>query len=222
MVDYSKWDALDVGADGDDDDAARRRGAPRVTRLEGPSRVTFGGPNLDRDEIVAEVRAPDPDARPPPESPRRSSAIDYARFDRVAADVSSSDDEREYFEDDAWALKHGLRAPPSASDASKAVVGPRREYVGAMPPPSEPPPGYFPKTRGIGEPSPPPEPSGAATDDGGSGAADASSSDEETPDEEAAAAAAAAAAVATCGAKTRERRRSARSRPPAPRRRTSS
>ena len=78
MVDYSKWDALDVGADGDDDDAARRRGAPRVTRLEGPSRVTFG------------------------------------------------------------------------------VVGPRREYVGAMPPPSEPPPGYFPKTRGIGEPSPPP------------------------------------------------------------------
>ena len=156
MVDYSKWDALDVGADGDDDDAARRRGAPRVTRLEGPSRVTFGGPNLDRDAIVAEVRAPDPDARPPPDPPRRSSAIDYARFDRVAADVSSSDDEREYFEDDAWALKHGLRAPPSASDASKAVVGPRREYVGAMPPPSEPPPGYFPKTRGIGEPSPPP------------------------------------------------------------------
>ena len=156
MVDYSKWDALDVCADGDDDYAARRRGAPRVTRLEGPSRVTFGGPNLDRDAIVAEVRAPDPDARPPPDPPRRSSAIDYARFDRVAADVSSSDDEREYFEDDAWALKHGLRAPPSASDASKAVVGPRREYVGAMPPPSEPPPGYFPKTRGIGEPSPPP------------------------------------------------------------------
>ena len=40
MVNYSKWDNLDLGSD---DDEPRTSGVPNVTKLEGPSTVTFGG-----------------------------------------------------------------------------------------------------------------------------------------------------------------------------------
>lgn len=38
-IDYSKWDNLDVSSSEDEDDES----TPRVTRLDAPSRVTFGG-----------------------------------------------------------------------------------------------------------------------------------------------------------------------------------
>ena len=40
MVNYSKWDNLALGSD---DDEPRTSGVPNVTKLEGPSTVTFGG-----------------------------------------------------------------------------------------------------------------------------------------------------------------------------------
>ena len=40
MVDYSKWDTLNV-SDSDDEDA--KPGQPCITRLDGPSRIKFGG-----------------------------------------------------------------------------------------------------------------------------------------------------------------------------------
>jgi len=42
MVDYSRFDHVGSSSDDDEGDVARR-GAPNVTRLEGPSSVTFGG-----------------------------------------------------------------------------------------------------------------------------------------------------------------------------------
>ena len=43
-IDYSKWDNLDEYSDSDDDDDEQQQdNAPRVTRLDGPSQVTFGG-----------------------------------------------------------------------------------------------------------------------------------------------------------------------------------
>jgi hypothetical protein len=41
-IDYSKWDHLDEYSDDDDQDIGDQT-APRVTRLDGPSQVTFGG-----------------------------------------------------------------------------------------------------------------------------------------------------------------------------------
>jgi hypothetical protein len=41
-MDYSKWDHLDEYSDDDDQDIGDQT-APRVTRLDGPSQVTFGG-----------------------------------------------------------------------------------------------------------------------------------------------------------------------------------
>ena len=45
MVDYSRFDHVGSSSDDDEEDAAdvARRGPPNVTRLEGPSSVTFGG-----------------------------------------------------------------------------------------------------------------------------------------------------------------------------------
>jgi len=43
MVDYSRFDHIGSSSDDDDDDQGRRRGAPMVHALDGPSTVTFGG-----------------------------------------------------------------------------------------------------------------------------------------------------------------------------------
>eukprot|EP00227_Mantoniella_beaufortii_P009789 CAMPEP_0197577252 /NCGR_PEP_ID=MMETSP1326-20131121/1958_1 /TAXON_ID=1155430 /ORGANISM="Genus nov. species nov., Strain RCC2288" /LENGTH=97 /DNA_ID=CAMNT_0043140301 /DNA_START=30 /DNA_END=320 /DNA_ORIENTATION=+ len=94
MVDYAKFDH--IGDDlSDDDEAANRRRVPQVTRLEGPSRVTFGRGG----EVRAVVNAPDPSAAataPPPPPPGPSFGTDYAKYDRMAAAMSDSDDEREW------------------------------------------------------------------------------------------------------------------------------
>ena len=45
-IDYSKWDNIEDSDSSDDDDEEERTSAmPRVTRLEEPSQVSFGGPN---------------------------------------------------------------------------------------------------------------------------------------------------------------------------------
>ena len=42
-IDYSKWDNLDEYSDDDDEVNEDSSSTPRVTRLDAPSRVTFGG-----------------------------------------------------------------------------------------------------------------------------------------------------------------------------------
>ncbi|VEU34540.1 unnamed protein product [Pseudo-nitzschia multistriata] len=75
LTDYSKWDRLEVsssdGDSGSEDDA--HPAAPRVTRLEAPSRITFGGGSPT---IAASPPAPGPRASPAaaPLAPREAPA----------------------------------------------------------------------------------------------------------------------------------------------------
>jgi hypothetical protein len=84
MVDYSKWDNLDV--DDEEEDQPRR---PRVTRLDGPSTITIG-PN------PAEVKPAK--AEPAVAPAHRRSGLDYSRWDALEVDEDDGDDEED--EDD--------------------------------------------------------------------------------------------------------------------------
>ena len=103
MVNYSKWDNLDLGSD---DDEPRTSGVPNVTKLEGPSTVTFGRRARSKRRHPGQCPAPAPapiavgtKAIAPP--PNRS-ALDasYAKFDAMAGDISSDDDINDYYEDE--------------------------------------------------------------------------------------------------------------------------
>ena len=77
-------------------------GADRATADDDASIVTPGAARAMRDATLAATHHPRDD--PPPAAAERrapSAGTDYAAFDRLAAGVSDSDDEREYFEDDA-------------------------------------------------------------------------------------------------------------------------
>ena len=129
MVNYDKWDKMDVSDD--EDDRPRRA---NVTRLDGPSRVTFGG---GRGDVVdVETRgAPtgsDPDTIVTPgaaaaaaaaASARATAGTDYAKFDRIAADVSDEEDDREYYEDEAHAALYGPNGT-AAADARAVPPAP--------------------------------------------------------------------------------------------------
>ena len=44
-IDYSKWDNIEDSDSSDDDEEEMTSAMPRVTRLEKPYQVSFGGPN---------------------------------------------------------------------------------------------------------------------------------------------------------------------------------
>lgn len=151
MVNYDKWDKLDLGSD---DDEPRTRGRPQVTRLEGPSTVTFGGGRGD----VVDVRVDAP--RPTNEPVRAAKASDkapvrnaldasYAKFDALAGDISSDDDINDYYEDEYHAqmdaarraeFEDTLRNPDGTWKELPPLVRQPGKYIGDMPPPSYPPP----------------------------------------------------------------------------------
>lgn len=67
-IDYSKWDNLDVSSSEDEDDVPQ----PRVTRLDAPSSVTFGGKG---GEISAAAKPPSASPIPSPtETPKSTPA----------------------------------------------------------------------------------------------------------------------------------------------------
>jgi len=85
-IDYSKWDKLDVSSSDDDDEAA----VPRVTRLDEPGSVTFGGGS----GVACRAGAPQPTARAKPKAEveaKKDRSIDYSKWDNL--DASSSDEE---------------------------------------------------------------------------------------------------------------------------------
>tara|TARA_B110000977_G_scaffold56500_1_gene76781 strand:+ start:16051 stop:17139 length:1089 start_codon:yes stop_codon:yes gene_type:complete len=132
MVNYDKWDKLEVSDDESDGygKSDRRVG---VTKLDGPSKVTFGGGASDVVTIdspldgmgdgmgkqsgdgIEEVLTPGVLAaraqqavimsHPKSTSKPNSAGTDYAKFDSLANEMSSDDDDREYFEDEAWEAK---------------------------------------------------------------------------------------------------------------------
>ena len=117
MVNYDKWDTLEVSDD--EEDTASRRAT--VTRLDAPSRVTFGG-GVGKNAIEvasssADVVTPGAAAAAATKRAPASSfhGTDYARFDAIARDVSDDEEEaREYYEDEAWEKARGKK-PPSSS-----------------------------------------------------------------------------------------------------------
>ena len=112
MVNYDKWDKLEVSDD--EEDTASRRAT--VTRLDAPSRVTFGGgvgknaievASSSADVVTPGAAAAAATKRAPASS---SHGTDYARFDAIARDVSDDEEEaREYYEDEAWEKAHGKK-----------------------------------------------------------------------------------------------------------------
>ena len=123
MVNYDKWDKLEVSDD--EEDTASRRAT--VTRLDAPSRVTFGG-GVGKNAIEvasssADVVTPGAAAAAATKRAPASSfhGTDYARFDAIARDVSDDEEEaREYYEDEAWEKAHGKK-PPMMSSSSFAL-----------------------------------------------------------------------------------------------------
>mmetsp|Transcript_15912 Transcript_15912/g.39935 ORF Transcript_15912/g.39935 Transcript_15912/m.39935 type:complete len:237 (+) Transcript_15912:158-868(+) len=53
-IDYSKWDNLDVSSSSEDEDDAK----PRVTRLDAPTKVTFGGGSVSATKAATPSQAP--------------------------------------------------------------------------------------------------------------------------------------------------------------------
>ena len=119
MVNYDKWDRLEVSDD--EEDTASRRAT--VTRLDAPSRVTFGG-GVGKNAIEVASSSADvvtPGAATAAATKRAPASsfhgTDYARFDAIARDVSDDEEEaREYYEDEAWEKARGKK-PPSSSFA---------------------------------------------------------------------------------------------------------
>ena len=126
-MDYSKWDKLELD---EDDDV---RGAPRVTRLEGPQRITIGGPGglsvggAPAKQSSAAVKRP-------------GGALDYSKWDSL--EVDDDDDEDGDYDDDDGAEEAGLAKlerhvqQQQSRHAEPAVPAPQAPETGAVPAPA--------------------------------------------------------------------------------------
>lgn len=140
MVDYSKWDNLDLGDSDDEAPPERLKGQPRVTRLDPGTRVTMGP-----DGITA-VAPPQPGAEAPALSAKRAAladvaksasevppakkpggVLDYSKWDKL--EVSDSDDGEEEEEDE------GLERWAETQSAAAAAAGKRWPGMDEHPPP---------------------------------------------------------------------------------------
>ena len=87
-MDYSKWDSLRC----DDDDDEKPRGPPRVTRLEGPARVTIGGTGA---ATVSTLLPPAKQA-----AAAKKGATDYSKWDSLGVSDDGDSDEDDDDDDD--------------------------------------------------------------------------------------------------------------------------
>eukprot|EP00964_Phaeocystis_antarctica_P032008 scaffold18107_cov57-Phaeocystis_antarctica.AAC.5 len=131
-MDYSKWDSLHC----DDDDDEKPRGPPRVTRLEGPARVTIGGTG------AAAVSTLQPPAKQAPAA--KKGATDYSKWDSlgVSDDGDSDEDEDEDDEEDPHARAYmASRAKPPPGYMVKPGQGePAQAKPSQAPAPAPAPP----------------------------------------------------------------------------------
>ena len=99
LTDYAKWEKMEFDEDDEDDDGGKPR-KPRVTKLEGPARITLGAP----EPSIAVA------ARQPPPATTASTAVmpavmaatnsgkkaaisfDYSKWDHIDSDEELSDD----------------------------------------------------------------------------------------------------------------------------------
>ena len=134
-MDYSKWDSMQCD---DDDDDEKPRGPPRVTRLEGPARVTIGGTG------AAAVSNPTPTLQPPArQAPAgKKGATDYSKWDSlgVSDDGDSDGDEDEDDEEDPYARAYmaSRGRPPPPGEGKPAHAMPSQAPAPATAPPPGP------------------------------------------------------------------------------------
>ena len=146
-IDYSKWDHLDDCSDSDEEGAADTRSTPRVTRLEAPSRVTFGGmPN--EVESVATIDPPLLSTLPPSSNssgamaqdghgpmmaPKPSTASDnegkcsetgHSAWTKKGGSVVTSDNRHLYWSQDRYSvqIRLELRLGPPKESVERVVV----------------------------------------------------------------------------------------------------
>jgi hypothetical protein len=138
MVDYSKWDNLDLGDSDDEAPPERLKGQPRVTRLDPGTRVTMGPEGITaiapsqagnaapasakRDALADAPKS----AAAAPSAKKRGGALDYSKWDTL--EVSDSDDGDEEEEDE------GLEQWAEAQSAAAAAAGKRWPGMDVHPP----------------------------------------------------------------------------------------
>ena len=144
MVDYSKWDNLDLGNDSDEEPAApeRLKGQPRVTRLEpgttvtmGPQGITAVRPPPADGAALAVADGPAPAPAPAPAASvavaaaekKKAKVLDYSKWDNLAV----SDSEEEESEED-----EGLEQWAETQEAAATAAGKRWPGMDQHPPPA--------------------------------------------------------------------------------------
>ena len=88
-TDYSKWQGMQFDDDDDDDNRPRR---PRVTKLDGPTRITMGD-DLSFQQPATASAAPVPHTTlvASAKAPSKRDGLDYSKWDKFVVD--DSDDE---------------------------------------------------------------------------------------------------------------------------------
>lgn len=106
MVDYSKWDNVEMS---DEDEEEKPR--PRVTRLDQPSKITIGGGGWSSTETKqleskqqksSSTSTLNQTGPPLAAAPGTKKGFDYSKWDNIDDDDEGGDDEKEYFEDDVF------------------------------------------------------------------------------------------------------------------------
>ena len=158
MVDYSKWDNLDLDDSDDEAPPERLKGQPRVTRLEPGTRVTMGPegitavapPQAAGKAPVATKRTASVDAAASapaaPAAKKQGGALDYSKWDTLA--VSDSDDGEEEEEDEGlerWAETQSAAAAAAGKrwpgmDERASALGPTSTDAAALPTAAAPAP----------------------------------------------------------------------------------
>ena len=119
-IDYSKWDNLDVSSSEDEDDAPQ----PRVTRLDAPSSVTFGGKG---GEISATAKPPSasplPSSKESPKSKTAKTTVQSSWTDHgglLRAKSNSGEERNLYWSQDRYSVT--LRLELGKGEKVKSVV----------------------------------------------------------------------------------------------------
>jgi hypothetical protein len=128
-IDYSKWDELDVSSsdDEDEDNGDERMGmtTPRVTRLNAPTKVTFGGPSSSIEVLPGQIQQDDPKATPTPAAATATGKHNKIAFwtDRGGQATVGDGQRHLYWSQDRYSVSLRLKLQAEEKVASVAVEG---------------------------------------------------------------------------------------------------
>lgn len=115
-IDYSKWDNLDEYSDSDGDDHHHDEGGegshPRVTRLDEPSRITFGGSNNEPGSATIEPQPSMTSTLPRSEEARPGAVVvastasaDTSTWTEKGGSIVTSDNRQLYWSQDRYSVQ---------------------------------------------------------------------------------------------------------------------